>query len=67
MTLPFLTGGVGLFRLARESGLNAPYGARCFLTHGIGLMTRSAGPSLNAPYGAWCFLTQRKSHAIYPP
>ena len=32
MTLPFLTGGVGLFRLARESGLNAPFGAQCFLT-----------------------------------
>ena len=35
MTPPFLTGGVGLFWLARESGLNAPYGARCFLTHAI--------------------------------
>ena len=32
MTLPFLTGGVGLFRLTRESGLNAPFGAWCFLT-----------------------------------
>ena len=61
MTLPFLTGGVGLFWLARESGLNAPFGARCFLTC-FGRFQRSPlKPSLNAPYGARCFLTRRPS------
>ena len=59
MTLPFLTGGVGLFRLARESGLNAPFGARCFLTPLTWIISMQVTTTgLNAPYGAWCFLTK---------
>ena len=57
MTLPFLTGGVGLFRLARESGLNAPFGAQCFLTPERHIERLPKPSRLNAPYGARCFLT----------
>ena len=40
-----------------ETGLNAPYGARCFLTAINEVSTKIITGSLNAPYGAWCFLT----------
>ena len=39
------------------SGLNAPYGARCFLTWLRVLTSDSSLVRLNAPYGARCFLT----------
>ena len=42
------------------SGLNAPFGARCFLTVTGTTGSHSSQPaSLNAPYGARCFLTDR--------
>ena len=46
---------------AIATGLNAPYGARCFLTsyHRPRLDADAGG--LNAPYGARCFLTEIKS------
>ena len=40
------------------TGLNAPYGARCFLTLFRASHIRSCSPCLNAPYGARCFLTR---------
>ena len=40
------------------TGLNAPYGARCFLTLNWGPLAQLGLPRLNAPYGARCFLTE---------
>ena len=42
-----------------NSGLNAPYGARCFLTREVARDHNRQRPSLNAPYGARCFLTRQ--------
>ena len=39
------------------SGLNAPYGARCFLTDYTGIDDLPLVDRLNAPYRARCFLT----------
>ena len=42
------------------SGLNAPYGARCFLTQETSTRRSRYGIRLNAPYGARCFLTPQR-------
>ena len=50
--------------LTRISGLNAPFGARCFLTTrdmAYGNLIRNY--CLNAPYGARCFLTPNQRSA----
>ena len=39
------------------SGLNAPFGARCFLTRRSMVANARIWASLNAPFGARCFLT----------
>ena len=54
--------------MALVTGLNAPYGARCFLTgHGMKeLKVAGSIPGLNAPYGARCFLTLKKSALPQP-
>ena len=43
------------------SGLNAPFGARCFVTNAGGRVSCGLGGGLNAPFGARCFVTVSRS------
>ena len=47
-----------------KSGLNAPFGARCFLTSRRFCSLPPWLIGLNAPYGAWCFLTRQKGSVV---
>ena len=50
--------------LSDLTGLNAPFGARCFLTKTIFQQARLTYISLNAPFGARCFLTAELGHCF---
>ena len=41
-----------------QTGLNTPFGARCFLTEVLSLVALDED-GLNAPFGARCFLTNK--------